>query len=95
MCKIQNISDNPFARFSAEEEEDLRSIFVKPRYYDALKSNARQGNSRILYRKAQSFRNKRKKNYRAFGRSVTACISCKSFYSGASDNPSRRADKSP
>ena len=48
MCKIQNISDNPFARFSAEEEEDLRSIFVKPRYYDALKSNARQGNSRIL-----------------------------------------------
>ena len=38
MCKIQNISDNPFARFSAEEEEDLRSIFVKPRYYDALKS---------------------------------------------------------
>ena len=48
MCKIQNISDNPFARFSAEEEEDLRSIFLKPRYYDALKSNARQGNSRIL-----------------------------------------------
>ncbi len=48
MCKIQNISDNPFARFSAEEEEDLRSIFFKPRYYDALKSNARQGNSRIL-----------------------------------------------
>ena len=47
MCKIQNISDNPFARFSAEEE-DLRSIFLKPRYYDALKSNARQGNSRIL-----------------------------------------------
>lgn len=39
MCKIQNISDNPFARFSAEEE-DLRSIFLKPRYYDALKSNA-------------------------------------------------------
>ncbi|MBO5631175.1 MAG: hypothetical protein J5965_19065, partial [Aeriscardovia sp.] len=39
---------NPFARFSAEEEEDLRSIFLKPRYYDALKSNARQGNSRIL-----------------------------------------------
>lgn len=48
MCKIYNISDNPFARFSAEEEEDLRSIFLKPRYYDALKSNARQGNSRIL-----------------------------------------------
>ena len=48
MCKIQNICDNPFARFSAEEEEDLRSIFFKPRYYDALKSNARQGNSRIL-----------------------------------------------
>lgn len=48
MCKIQNISDNPFARFSAEEEEDLRSIFLKPRYYDALKSNAKQGNSRIL-----------------------------------------------
>ena len=48
MCKIHNISDNPFARFSAEEEEDLRSIFLKPRYYDALKSNARQGNSRIL-----------------------------------------------
>lgn len=48
MCKIQNISDNPFARFSAEEEEDLRRIFLKPRYYDALKSNARQGNSRIL-----------------------------------------------
>ena len=48
MCKIQNINDNPFARFSAEEEEDLPSIFVKPRYYDALKSNAKQGNSRIL-----------------------------------------------
>lgn len=48
MCKIHNISDNPFARFSAEEEEDLRSIFIKPRYYDTLKSNARQGNSRIL-----------------------------------------------
>lgn len=48
MCKIQNINDNPFARFSAEEEEDLKSIFFKPRYYDALKSNAKQGNSRIL-----------------------------------------------
>lgn len=48
MCKIKNISDNPFARFSAEEEEDLLSIFFKPRYYDALKSNAKQGNSRIL-----------------------------------------------
>ena len=48
MCKIQNMIDIPFARFSAEEEEDLRSIFVKPRYYDALQSNARQGNSRIL-----------------------------------------------
>lgn len=48
MCKLQNISDNPFARFSAEEEQDLKSIFFKPRYYDALKSNAKQGNSRIL-----------------------------------------------
>ena len=48
MCKLQNINDNPFARFSAEEEEDLKSIFYKPRYYDALKSNAKQGNSRIL-----------------------------------------------
>lgn len=48
MCKIQNLSDNPFARFSAEEEIDLRSIFLKPHYYDTLKSNARQGNSRIL-----------------------------------------------
>lgn len=48
MCKLQNISDNPFARFSAEEEQDLKSIFYKPRYYDALKSNAKQGNSRIL-----------------------------------------------
>ena len=48
MCKIQNLRDNPFARFSAEEEEDLRSIYLKPRYYDALKSNAKQGNSRIL-----------------------------------------------
>ena len=48
MCKLYNISDNPFARFSAEEEEDLKSIFYKPRYYDALKSNAKQGNSRIL-----------------------------------------------
>ena len=28
MCKIYNISDNPFARFSAEEEEDLRSILL-------------------------------------------------------------------
>lgn len=48
MCKINNLRDNPFARFSAEEEENLRSIFVKPRYYDSLKSNAKQGNSRIL-----------------------------------------------
>lgn len=48
MCKIQNIGDNPFARFSAEEEEDLKSIFLKPRYYETLKSNAKQGNSRIL-----------------------------------------------
>lgn len=48
MSKLQNISGNPFARFSAEEEEDLKSIFYKPRYYEALESNARQGNSRIL-----------------------------------------------
>lgn len=48
MSIIQNLSDNPFARFSAEEEEDLKSIFLKPRYYDTLKSNAKQGNSRIL-----------------------------------------------
>lgn len=48
MCKIQNISDNPFAKFSAEEEEDLKSIFLKPPYYETLKANAKQGNSRIL-----------------------------------------------
>ena len=27
MCKIQNISDNPFARFSAEEEEIMQNVF--------------------------------------------------------------------
>ena len=48
MCRIQNTSDNPFAKFSAEEEEDLKSIFLKPPYYETLKSNAKQGNSRIL-----------------------------------------------
>lgn len=48
MSKLRNIKENPFSRFSAEEEEDIVSIYLKPRYYDALKSNAKQGNSRIL-----------------------------------------------
>lgn len=49
MCKINNLRENPFSQYSAEEELDfLKEIYYRPHYYDELKTNATNGSTRIL-----------------------------------------------
>lgn len=49
MVSYRNLSKNPFAQYSAEEDlEHLKSIYFEPRYYRELRDNARNGSSRIL-----------------------------------------------
>ena len=49
MTSYRNLSKNPFAQYSAEEDlEHLKSIYFEPRYYRELRDNAINGSSRIL-----------------------------------------------
>ena len=49
MCKIVNLTENPFTKFSAEEElEILDSIFYKPAFYSDMRSLLMEGNSRSI-----------------------------------------------
>lgn len=49
MCKIINLTENPFTKFSAEEElEILDSIFYKPAFYSDMRSLLMEGNSRSI-----------------------------------------------
>lgn len=49
MVSYRNLSKNPFAQYSAEEDlEHLKSIYFEPRYYRELRDNAINGSSRIL-----------------------------------------------
>ena len=49
MCKINNLRENPFTKFSAEEElEILDSIFYKPAFYSDMRSLLMEGNSRSI-----------------------------------------------
>lgn len=49
MCKITNLRENPFTRFSAEEDLDiLEEIFYVPPFYDNLKSLLEGGHSRSI-----------------------------------------------
>lgn len=49
MCKISNLKENPFTKFSAEEElEILDSIFYKPSFYSGMRSLLMEGNSRSI-----------------------------------------------
>lgn len=49
MCKIANLTENPFTKFSAEEElEILDSIFYKPTFYSDMRSLLMEGNSRSI-----------------------------------------------
>ena len=49
MASYRNLSKNPFAQYSAEEDlEHLKAIYFEPRYYRELRDNAINGSSRIL-----------------------------------------------
>ncbi len=49
MCRIINLSIDPFSKFSAEEEKDyLKDIFYYPPFYRQLLSLLKEGNSRFI-----------------------------------------------
>jgi len=49
MCKINNLSIEPFSKFSAEEELDiLNEIFYQPAFYVQLRNLIVDGNSRFI-----------------------------------------------
>lgn len=49
LYKEMGFTDNPFSRFSAEEElEYLKNIYVKPRYYNTIYRDIRDGASRFI-----------------------------------------------
>lgn len=47
---FMNFRENPFSRFSAEEEKEyLKDIFVKPRYYPTIYNDIKSGGSRFVF----------------------------------------------
>lgn len=49
MATFRNLEENPFSKYSAEEDiEYLKSIYYEPRYYRELRDNAINGSSRII-----------------------------------------------
>ena len=49
MIPIKNLTENPFSRYSAEEElAFLNEIFYPPRYYNELKELLKEGVSRFI-----------------------------------------------
>lgn len=50
LYKSMGFKDNPFSRFSAEEEQDyLPEIYVKPKYYSTIHSDTISGASRFIF----------------------------------------------
>lgn len=48
MCRIKNISNHPFAQYSAEEEVDLEAIYYEQQYYHELLDLTKNGVSRFI-----------------------------------------------
>lgn len=49
LYKAMGFTDNPFSRFSAEEEIDyLNNIYVNPRYYNTIFKDIKDGSSRFI-----------------------------------------------
>lgn len=48
MCRIKNISNHPFAQYSAEEEVDLEAIYYEQQYYHELLELTKNGVSRFI-----------------------------------------------
>ena len=48
MSRINNISNHPFAQYSAEEESDIEAIYYKQQYYQELLDLTKNGVSRFI-----------------------------------------------
>lgn len=48
MAKIVNLSNHPFAQYSAEEENDIEAIYYEQQYYQELLDMTRNGVSRFV-----------------------------------------------
>lgn len=49
MCRINNLTIEPFSKFSAEEEKEiLKDIFFYPQFYKQLLNLLKEGNSRFI-----------------------------------------------